>query len=509
MCCSVTRIDVDRQGLALIDLDRHLPRPDPTMPALPANAARPSPATIAFDVLAAGSADAAQIQARQAQRLAALLEAARATRFYREVYCQLNRGTFHGQEPGSLPLTALPVTNKSGLMACWADHVADPRIALDGLRAFCADPARIGQRFLDRWWVWESSGSSGEPGIFVQDATAMAVYDALEGLRRQSPRPWARLVDPLFLGERIAFVGAIDGHFASHVSVRRLCAATPWLAPQRRSFSILQPTAALVDQLNGYQPSIVATYPTAAALLADEARHGRLVIHAQEVWTGGETLTPANRSRIEHGLGCALRNSYGSSEFLPIAWECGHGSLHVNADWVILEAVDAQHRPVQGGQVSHTTLLTNLANHVQPLIRFDIGDRIRFMPQPCACGSALPVLQVQGRRDDALTLPGRDGRPVTLLPLALSTVLEDQAGVFDFQLRQHAPAACCLLLGPGAAATPALRARCRQVLGDFAAAQGAAGLRVSVRQVAALPTGTSGKRKRIVALPAATIWAAA
>jgi phenylacetate-CoA ligase len=45
---------------------------------------------------------------------------------------------------------------------------------------------------------------------------------------------------------------------------------------------------------------------------------------------------------------------------------------------VILEPVDAQLPPVPPGQVSHTTLLTNLANHLQPLIRFDIGDRIRW-----------------------------------------------------------------------------------------------------------------------------------
>ncbi|MGS0758893.1 phenylacetate--CoA ligase family protein, partial [Roseateles sp. GG27B] len=78
----------------------------------------------------------------------------------------------------------------------------------------------------------------------------------------------------------------------------------------------------------------------------------------------------------------------------------------------------------------HTTLLTNLANHLQPLIRFDLGDSLTVASQPCRCGSALPVVEVQGRRDDALSVPGLDGHAVTLLPLALSTVLEDGAGLF-------------------------------------------------------------------------------
>lgn len=457
---------------------------------------RPTPAEIGLDVLAAGAASPAQIAARQRQRLTDLLHAAMATRHYRTL--------LQGQDLPTLPLDALPVTDKPDLMRQFDDRLTDPALSLVALRALCADPRRIAEHVLGRYHVWESSGSTGQPGLFVQDDTAMAVYDALEAARRHSPRPWARWVDPLFLTERFALVGAIGGHFASVVSAQRLWAANPWLAATSRPFSILQPTAALVAQLNAFAPSIIATYPTAAALLADEARRGALTIRPQEVWTGGETLSPAQRQRIEQGLRCAVRNSYGASEFLPIAWECGHGQLHVNADWVILEPVDAAHRPVPPGQVSHTTLLTNLANHVQPLIRFDLGDRIQLDPAPCRCGCTLPVVQVRGRRDDVLVLPGLDGLPVTLLPLALTTVLEDDAGVFDFQLCQTGARAWCLTLGPGEAPTAAQRARCRQVLAAFAAAQGAARPHIVTRQADALPLGPSGKRQRVVAMPGTT-----
>jgi phenylacetate-CoA ligase len=459
---------------------------------LPAVPRRPTPAEIALDVLAAGTAGPAQIARRQQQRLAGLLQAAKATRHYGAL--------LQGCDLHQLPLDSLPATGKPDLMAQFAHRVTDPALTLPALRSLCADPRRIAEHYLGRYRVWESSGSTGQPGLFVQDDTAMAVYDALEATRRDSPRPWVRWVDPLFLTERFALVGAIGGHFASLVSAQRLWSANPWLAATSRPFSILQPTATLVAQLNQFAPSIVATYPTAAALLADEARRGALRIRPQEVWTGGETLSPSQRSRIEQGLGCAVRNSYGASEFLPIAWECAQGQLHVNADWVILEPVDAAYQPVPAGQVSHTTLLTNLANHVQPLIRFDLGDRVRFDPEPCRCGCALPVVQVRGRRDDVLVVPGRGGEPVTLLPLALTTVLEDDAGVFDFQLRQTGARDWCLTLGPGETPTPALRARCRQVLAAFAEAQGAAGLHVAIRQASALPLGASGKCQRVVAM---------
>jgi len=94
---------------------------------------------------------------------------------------------------------------------------------------------------------------------------------------------------------------------------------------------------------------------------------------------------------------------------------------------------------------------------------------------------------------------GREGTHVTLLPLALTTVLEDEAGVFDFQLRQLDPSHWRLTLGPNSAATHALRERCRDVLAAFAHEQGAAGLHIATQHADVLPLGPSGKLKRVVA----------
>jgi phenylacetate-coenzyme A ligase PaaK-like adenylate-forming protein len=456
-----------------------------------AAAERPAPGAALFEVLSATRATAGEIADLQRRRLLHLLQAAQAAPLYHRL--------LYGRDLSSLPLQDLPVTGKALLMAHFADNLTEPGITLEGLREFCADASLIGQPHRVGCWAWESSGSTGQPGLFVHDETAMALYDALEATRRHAPRPWARFFDPLGLTERCAFVGAIGGHFASVVSVQRLRTQQPWLGRNWRCFSILQPTPDLLAALDDFAPTVLATYPTAAVMLAGEAQRGRLRCRPREVWTGGETLTPAMRARITQAFGAELRNSYGASEFLPIAWECAHRRLHVNADWVILEAVDAQHRPVPAGRLSHTTLLTNLANHLQPLIRFDIGDRIVLGGEHCPCGSALPVIQVQGRCDDMLEVAGRDGAPVTLLPLALSTVLEDEAGVFDFQLRQTGASELQLLLGPGVPDTATAQARCRRLLAEFAAAQGAVRMRITTQSVDRLPLGRSGKLKRIVA----------
>ena len=411
----------------------------------------------------------------------------------------LYRERMQGFDPAQVPLSALPVVTRTELMQRFDEWVTDPELTLDGLRSFTVGSMCCGDAFMGKYMVWESSGTSGQPGIFVQDAHAMAVYDALEALRRHPPRPLAHWVDPLCLTERIAFVGAINGHFASYATMERLRQLNPWMAQTARSFSILQPVDALVAELNAFAPTMISTYPTAAALLADEAMMGSLKVNVREVWTGGENLSLLVRERVQQALGCAIRNSYGASEFLAMGWECGAGHLHLNADWVILEPVDEHYRPVPAGQASYTVLLTHLANTVQPLIRYDLGDQISLDSQPCTCGSPLPVIEVQGRQDEPLEMAGRHRQTVTLLPMALTTILEEQAGVFDFQLRQKDDRTLVLRLGSRGSEAVAAMARCREALESFAASQGVASIRVQEELDQPLLRGRSGKVCRVLA----------
>ena len=445
----------------------------------------------ANDVALATRAGTADLAARQQRRLAALLaHAARHSPLYRELLGDRDLG-----DPWQV-LRGLPAQRKPELMRRFDAWVTDPALRLAALRRFTAEPAAIGMPFAGRYTVWESSGSRGEPGLFVQDAGAMAVHDALEGLRRGQLRPPRSPLDP-GLGGRLAFVGATGGHFASTVSLQRLRRLNPWLRQRLHALSFLQPLPELVAQLQALAPAAIATYPSMAALLADEHRAGRLRHAPREIWTGGETLSPALRRHIAEGFGCPVVDSYGASEFLTLAGECSAGRLHLNSDWALLEPVDAAGQPVPPGQPGTTTLLTNLANHVQPLIRYDLGDRVTLRPLACACGSHLPVVDVQGRDDDTLRMhpPGR--RAVAVSPLALSTVLEDEAGLFDFRLVQQGPAALLLSTGLDAEAGRQALARARRVLAGFLAAQGAPGVHIACRAGLPCPRGASGKAKRI------------
>ena len=124
-------------------------------------------------------------------------------------------------------------------------------------------------------------------------------------------------------------------------------------------------------------------YASALGLLAQEQLEGRLNIHPSIVISSAEPLSPENRSLIQQAFGVPARNNYGCSEGGVMGYECDLGHMHINADWIIFEPVDAGHNPVPAGQLSDRTLITNLANRIMPIIRYELGDRVTLSPEIC------------------------------------------------------------------------------------------------------------------------------
>src|SRR5207248_4898353 len=134
-----------------------------------------------------------------------------------------------------------------------------------------------------------------------------------------------------------------------------------------------------------YNPASVAGFLSVLLLLAEEQEAGRLHIHPSMLIPGGETATPEAVERIERAFGAKVRPSYACTECTYLSFSCKHGWYHVNSDWAVVEPVDADHRPVPPGEPSHTVLISNLANRVQPILRYDLGDSVVLRPDPCPC----------------------------------------------------------------------------------------------------------------------------
>ena len=389
------------------------------------------------------NAGPAAIDAARSSRCAQMIDFARThSRFYRNAW--------HNLPQRGLTLADLPVVTKRELMASFDDWVTDPGVDRAGVEAFLADRANIGESYRGRYVIWKSSGTTGEPGIYVQDEEALTTYDALIGVQLQTVQIAGRYAwGMLAQGGRAALISATGDHFASIASWQHVRRGSPW--SNSRALSVMEPLPRQVSDLNAYQPAFLASYPTMLSQLAGEQAAGRLHIEPVCLWSGGESLAPATRTLIENAFHCTLINEYGSSECMSIAFGCSEGSLHVNADWVVLEPVDRNYRPTPPGEPSHTVLLTNLANRVQPIIRYDLGDSVVALAEPCSCGSPLPAIRVEGRRDDVLTMRDADGRAISLLPLALTTIIEAATGAHRFQLLQLGPDRLALRLEPGVA----------------------------------------------------------
>lgn len=447
-------------------------------------------AAIAPSVVAATYAPPSVVAQLASARSDNLIRYARASSaFYAERFRHL---------PEHVRLDELPIVDRAELMAHFDQWVTDPAIRLTDVAAFIADPARCGEPFLDRYAVWTSSGTTGVPGIYLSDSEALTVYEALLTLRAAGASGAPSLWKTLLAGGRMAMIAAREGHFAGIAAWERAQRQHPWMRMRCRSFSVTDPIADLVAALNAWQPSLLASYPSMLSVLGDERESGRLNIEPTALWSGGEELVSAERARLERTFGCRLHEEYAASECMNIAFSCEAGTLHLHADWVILEPVDERGRRLPAGQPSAGVLLTNLCNRVQPLIRYQLGDSVTMMNKPCPCGCALPGLRVEGRRDDVLQLPAGSGATVSIVPLAIESVLEDRAGIHQYQLCQIAADTLSIRLTPPALLTHGqacqLAERC---LREFLSAQGAGATRLRFETGAPVADPVSGKLHKV------------
>jgi len=446
-----------------------------------------------WDVYRAGKQGKAGITRRKQQRLRDIVVYART---HSEYFASRYRDV-----PETLSdITQLPVVTKAEMMRHFDQWVTDPSVKRAQVEAFIADPGLIGHDYLGRFVVCTTSGSTGSPAIMLHDRGALTVYNVL-GYVRSLPVAFSsrRVLWALVRGRgRLAAVFVTGGHFLGNTMMARRLRTMPWRARMQRLFSALSPLRELVADLNAFQPVVLGGYPSALESLAREQEAGRLRIHPALINAAGETLTTAARRNIATAFRCRVGNHYGSSEAVGLTYECRAQQLHVNSDWYIVEPVDEHDRPVPAGQLSHNALVTNLANRIQPIIRYRIGDRIAIDAETCSCRGPFPRIRIIGRTDDVLMYPTPRGDWIRILPLAVATVAEETPGVASCQLIQRGPSNLTVRLAvkkpnEEQAVWDALRKR----LGAFLAEQGAT--QVTIEKAAEPPQlhPRSGKFRQV------------
>jgi phenylacetate-CoA ligase len=331
-----------------------------------------------------------RIERYRTERLRALLTWAR------------ERSPFHAArlrdlDPGTATvadLAGLPVMTKRQAQDEWDAIVTAP-----GMRRATAEEILSGEPWFTYTaageQVFSSGGSSGVRGVYLWDWRLLVTLACL-AWRMQTREERRRAADPGPTRLAVLEAGAPPHASTPLFDVPTLPGMTTVV------IAAAQPFDDVVAAVAQARPTHLVGYASVIGRLARAAADDRLTIAPVRVSTNSEPLTAEDREAIDAAWGVPVHNLWGSTEIGVQAVGCGHGDgLHICEDEVVLERVDADGRPVAPDQPAARTLATGLAGFGFPFIRYDLGDEVTLLSEPCPCGSALVrVADIAGRRDD-------------------------------------------------------------------------------------------------------------
>jgi phenylacetate-coenzyme A ligase PaaK-like adenylate-forming protein len=364
------------------------------------------------------------------RRLAAILAHASRVPFYADRL----RGIDLARPREALALVR-PVT-KEELMGRFDETIAGGGATRGEVEAFTKDPSTAGTFLHGDLMVATTSGTTGRVGWFVTDAVAWAEMNGALFARILRHRLVPREIIRFCFGRRYRMAMAVvtGGHYVSSL-VGTFKPSISRLLVDLRTFSIGGPIPELVHGLERFRPHYLHGYPTYLEQLAHERLLGRLGIDPEFISLGSEPVTESARAVLRKAFPNAeISETYGATECLAIANQCRFGSLHVNEDFCVLEPVDAAGVPVPAGVPSAKVLVTNLVNRAQPLLRYELTDSVTIVAEPCACGTPLARIQVEGRSDDTFYLQDREGLFAAHTPVPFEVLFLDVDGLAQYQL---------------------------------------------------------------------------
>ena len=263
------------------------------------------------------------------------------------------------------------------------------------------------------------------------------------------------------------------------------------------------------DRVDGFladirrrRPKMLFGYPSALTHIARHAEKRGVAMDdlgIRVAFVTSERLYDDQRATISRVFGCRVANGYGGRDAGFIAHECPSGGMHLTAEDIIVELVDAQGQPVPDGSPGEI-VVTHLATRDFPFVRYRTGDVAVLDTAACACGRGLPMLkEIQGRTTDFVV--AADG--TVMHGLALIYILRDLPGLSSFKVVQESRerTRVQLVAGPGFDLS-----REGEIVRGFKRRLGEA-VEVVVEFVDHIPAEKSGKFRYIVSHATAGQWA--
>ncbi len=300
------------------------------------------------------------------------------TDFYRRKYDE------HGVKPEEISTIAdlhkLPIVTKEELIDNFEDAI--PR-SLDRENAY----------------LMGTSGSTGRPIQIYKDYNFISqfVSSSLQGIRMH------RLGIPkvCFIMDNLSadnFESTLETYMKIGMGYFKV-------------MTVQQDLLDMIKELQRFNPDYIMTYTGILREIATVVKNTPgIKFRLKKVCVGGEMLDAYTRQHIEEAFGCPCYNFYAATEGGFIAWECEHKKMHIKAEDITLEIVDAEGHVVPPGQDGHILMTCHDGGRGTPIIRYSgCSDISHLESKPCSCGVNTQILgQIHGRVVDSIHLP--DGR---------------------------------------------------------------------------------------------------
>jgi phenylacetate-CoA ligase len=200
-----------------------------------------------------------------------------------------------------------------------------------------------------------------------------------------------------------------------------------------------QSTEARVLQIRDFRATVVASTPTYALRLAQEAATQGIDLRAlpvERLILSGEPAgsIPQTKALIEEQWGAKAFDTAGMTEIGTIMiFECEHqpGGTHIIEDHVLEEVIDpGTFEPVPYGERGER-VVTSFGRGAIPLIRYRTGDLVCRVPaSACGCGRGFDIYEggILGRVDDMKLVRGTN-----VYPRAIEAIVREHGEVDEFQ----------------------------------------------------------------------------
>ncbi|MGM0409416.1 MAG: hypothetical protein ACQEQF_01535 [Bacillota bacterium] len=320
------------------------------------------------------------------------------SKFYRGLY---KSEGIKREDLSEIKITDLPVVNKEKIMSNFNKNITVKGITKNKVEKFLENSPEPASFFNNNYKIIHSSGSTGRLGYFIYSKNEWDLIKAVS----------LRMFGSFGLkAKRYAFIGASDGHYAG-ISL--------FLSPINQFEEIFYEDYLIINinkevdnyikKLNNLKPHNLTGYPSALRILAEYQLEGKLNISPETIICGGEPFLENDKKIIKEAWGVEAVNYYAASESLMLGIKKAEdNNIYLMEDINLIEIKD------------NKTLITNLYNYTQPLIRYEMSDVLKKAQNEEKNWPFTQIEKLIGRREEIIYFKNEKGKEDFLHPIALA-----------------------------------------------------------------------------------------